>query len=355
MRLPILYRYLIRETASLFFAILLILMAIILGFRLSSLLGRAIRGNIGLGAVWQLLGFQAVDIVMILAPLACILAGVMTLSRLYRDHEINALYAGGIGRSHLTRALYLFTVPLAAIVLVVSLFVSPQIAERRQDVLELARQEASYALLAPNSFRRLDEDTVIHSGEEEGNKFDRFMIFQEEETQDPPSRSMILADSGYFTSDSGGRRFLKLDKGIRLTWTDDADPENASYTTFEHASLHLPNESGKNRIKLASIPTLALGKNARDQGELQKRFNPALALLVFTLCVPLFAHSAPRQGRLQRLLPAFIAFAVYINLLDGVVKAIAKGKLAVWPGSLSVHALIATLIGVWWLIARWRA
>lgn len=354
MRLPIVYLYLIRETASLFFAILSILMAIILGFRLSNLLGRAISGNIGLDAVWRLLGFRAIDIVMILAPVACILAAVMTLSRLYHDQEISALHAGGIGRSHLIRALFSFTVPLAAVILFVSLFVLPRIAALRQAVLDQARQEASYALLDANSFRRLDDGTVIYSGEQKGDTFARLMIFQHDRTQHQARRSMILSASGHFARASDGQRFLKLDDGVRLAWTDDNAGENASYATFAHARVLLPNDAGEGKIKREGIPTLALTRRAADLGELQRRFNPALALLVFTFCIPLLAHSGPRQGRLQRLLPAFIAFAVYINVLDSFVKAIDRGRLPVWPGSLSVHAATAFFIAVWWLISGRR-
>lgn len=355
MRLPTVYRYLIRETARLFFAITVILMAIILSFRLSSLLGRVISGNISLNAVWRLLGFRAIDIVMILAPVACILASVMTLSRLYHDQEISALHAAGIGRSHLTRALFSFTVPVAGVILVVSLFVVPHVAVLRQNLLDQAKQEASYALLEANSFRRLDDGTVIYSGEEQNDKFARVMIFQNDRTQHPARRSMIVSGSGYFTSASDGQRFVKLDHGIRLAWRDDHLSENASYTTFAQAQVLLPNDAGGKKLKRESIPTLNLTTSAADQGELQRRFNPALALLVFTLCVPLLAHSSPRQGRLQRLLPAFIAFAVYINILDFLVKAIDKGGLPAWPGSLSVHAATAFCIGIWWLISRYRA
>ena len=94
--MPILYRYLIRETLAVFLATNLILLAILLSFRLSTLLAAAAAGNMALSAVWMLIGLQAVRFLVILMPLAFVLAAVMTLGRLYRDHEISAALACGI-------------------------------------------------------------------------------------------------------------------------------------------------------------------------------------------------------------------------------------------------------------------
>ena len=91
--MPILYRYLIRETLAVFLATNLILLAILLSFRLSTLLAAAAAGNMALSAVWMLIGLQAVRFLVILMPLAFVLAAVMTLGRLYRDHEISAALA----------------------------------------------------------------------------------------------------------------------------------------------------------------------------------------------------------------------------------------------------------------------
>jgi len=75
--MPILYRYLIRETLAVFLATNLILLAILLSFRLSSLLAAAAAGNMALSAVWQLVGLQAVRFLVVLMPIAFVLAAVI--------------------------------------------------------------------------------------------------------------------------------------------------------------------------------------------------------------------------------------------------------------------------------------
>lgn len=351
MPLPIFYRYLIRETATLFVAINLILLAIILSFRLSSLLARAISGGISLNAVWQLLGFQAVSVLVILIPIALVLAGVMTLSRMYRDQEISALSAGGIGRGHLLKAMLLLAFPVAILVLGITLFVQPKLYEKRNLLLDQARDQASYQLITPNTFRSLDDGTVIYTGKRQQQGFDQFVILQEDPVQG--ENSLILADYGHF-QENNNERFLTLEKGIRATWQEDLLPQNMSYGHFVSANLHLPNSESKTGFSLRTIPTLKLNHNPKQQAELQNRLNTALALLIFVFSIPLFSWSGPRQGSSQKLLPTFIAFGLYINLLDSVVKAIGKGKLAIWPGSLSVHAAAIALIALWWWLNRRR-
>lgn len=355
MGLPIFYRYLIRETATLFLAILLILLAIIMSFRLSSLLGHALSGDISLSAVWQLLGYQCIMIAVILAPVSFILAGVMTLSRMYAQQEISALFAGGIGRSHLTKIMLYLGIPLALCVLLLSLFLLPEVHSKRELLTDAARQEASYALLDENTFHRLDDGSVIHTGNQVDGKFQDFMIMQTDTKSQPSKHSVIFSDTGNFTSDAQGTRFLELGKGIRVAWVATRDPTKASYVTFTHAQLRLPDNSKDQATSIESKATRELNHSAKDQGELQNRFNPALALIIFTLCLPLLAHSGPRQGRLQKLLPAFIAFAIYINLLNTIVKAISKGHFPIWPGSLILHASVLALIGLWWFLSGRRA
>ena len=110
--MPKIYRALARETLAIFFATLLILLAIILSFRLSNLLASAGRGDIALGAVAQLIAMQALRFLILLAPLSFVLAAMMALGRMHQDLEISALLASGIGYGHQLRALLLTAFPL---------------------------------------------------------------------------------------------------------------------------------------------------------------------------------------------------------------------------------------------------
>ena len=340
--MPIFYRYLLRETGSVFLATCTILLAVIVSFRLSSLLGRAATGNMELSAVWQLIGLQSVDFLTTIAPLAFVLASVMTLGRLYSDHEISALYAGGVGRGHLCRAFVWLALPIAAVLLYITLYFLPGIYSQQEVIRNKAQQEAGMLLFAGNTFRQLDHGLVVHTRELEQGRLQGFFIAQNRDTE----VSAIFAEQGELAG--GDKRVLHLQNGIRLAWQNDDTPFNPVYTAFQSASLQLPNNQIAASDRLRNLPTAALTRSAEHLGEWQTRLNPALALLIFTAALPFFVRNKPRQGRFQNILPAFLIFALYINLLELAVVAVKKGQIPALPGSLWVHAGALLIILLLW-------
>lgn len=342
--MPILYRYILRETGGVFLATCLILLAVIVSFRLSALLGRAASGNMELGAVWQLIALQSVDFLATIAPLAFVLAGVMTLGRLYNDHEISALYAGGIGRGHLCRAFLRLAVPIAAALLCITLYALPGIYSRQDIIRHKAQQEAGMLLFGANIFRQLDYGIVVHTESYEQGALQGFFLAQSANG----SESAIFAASGALSG--GDARVLTLQNGRRIAWQQSADGILApEYSTFQSAELQLPHSTEQAGGRLRNIPTALLDRSAEHLGEWQSRLNPALALIVFTLALPFFTRHKPRQGRFQNILPAFLLFALYINALEFSTLAVKKGRIPALPGSLWVHCAALFLIVLLWM------
>ena len=345
--MPILYRYLIRETLAVFLATNLILLAILLSFRLSSLLAAAAAGNMALSAVWQLVGLQAVRFLVVLMPIAFVLAAVMTLGRLYRDQEISAVLACGIAPKHQTRALILCAAPICLLLLILSLTILPGVYRGQEGLRQQAQQEAGMILFTPNTFRRLDDGTVVHTGAIEGGQLRDFFIARDEPDG---GHSLILAANGEMQGDEQQRHLL-LHHGRRLAWNANHDPAHTTLFTYQNADLRLPGAntlaaSSDNRLR--NLPTRELGSSPEHLSEWQSRSNPAVALLIYALALPLLARSQPRQGRYQKIVPAFIAFALYINLLDLATVAIRKRQLAPLPGSYWLHgAVLALILAAW--------
>ena len=323
--MPILYRYIIRETLAVFLATNLILLTILLSFRLSSLLAAAAAGNMALSAVWMLIGLQAVRFLVILMPLAFVLAAVMTLGRLYRDHEISAALACGIAPRHQTRALLTCAIPIGLLLLTLSMSVLPRVY-RGQEALR--------------------DGTVVHTGAIEGGQLRDFLIARDEPDG---GHSLILADYGEMQGDEQQRHLL-LHHGRRLAWNANHDPAHTTLFTYQNADLRLPgaNTLAANDNRLRNLATSELGTSPEHLSEWQSRSNPAIALLIYALALPLLARSQPRQGRYQKIVPAFIAFALYINLLDLITIAIRKHQIPPLPGSYWLHgAVLATILALW--------
>ena len=72
-------------------------------------------------------------------------------------------------------------------------------------------------LFTPNTFRRLDDGTVVHTGAIEGGQLRDFLIARDEPDG---GHSLILADYGEMQGDEQQRHLL-LHDGRRLAWNAD--------------------------------------------------------------------------------------------------------------------------------------
>ncbi|MCB1814701.1 MAG: LptF/LptG family permease, partial [Candidatus Competibacteraceae bacterium] len=79
--LTIVDRYLLREVALTFSATVTVLLAMVLSYRLARYLSQATQGLLAQDAIWSLLGLQAVRFLVILIPLASLIAIMLALGR----------------------------------------------------------------------------------------------------------------------------------------------------------------------------------------------------------------------------------------------------------------------------------
>lgn len=341
--MPKLYRQLLRETYGVFFATLLILLTIILSFRLAGLLNSASQGNIALGAISQLLGLQALRFLVLLAPVAFILGAMMTLGRWHRDLEITALLAGGIGYGQQLKALLMGGLPLGLFLLYLQLFILPWVYQQQELIQKQAQQEASLLLFQPNSFRTLPDGSVVYTEEIEGHRLKEFFLLR----QDKKEKSLITADAGEFTLSPNAKIFT-LFGGKRLAWTGDFEKINEAQFKKAEIILPMPEQISSNRLR--NIPTAELNHSPQHLGELWTRINPSLALCIFIGILPLLARGAIRGGRYQKVLPAFLLFALYINLLDFLVSQIKKERLPILT-HFYLHFGVLFFIFIYWQLS----
>ncbi len=341
--IPTLYRYIIRELLAVFFATCFILLAIILSFRLANLLSAAASGEVTLHAVWQLIYLQSIRFLVVLMPLAFVLASALTFGRLYRDHEISAMLAAGIGQTHLLKALIWIASPIALTLAALTLNILPGIYQRQEHVLQQAQQEAGLTLLTPNTFQQIDTGIIAYTSAIKNGLLADFFVSIDQGQQ----HSIITSQTGNI-QEKTHHRFLHLQDGQRFSWTDGFAASQISIEDFKEGILRMPSAKVVNSNRLRTIPTLELNDSITHQAEWQTRLNPILALCIFTLSLPLLTQIKPRQGRYQKILPIFLLFALYINLLDTFVTMIKKETIAIYPGSYSIHMAVLVLITIMW-------
>src|SRR4030095_3324413 len=153
----ILDRYLLREVLGASFAVTLLLMLILMCYRFARVLGEAAAGALPRDAVLTRLGLTSVYYLLILAPFGLFLGVMLALGRLYRDSEMTAISACGIGPVPLLRAL-----PLLAWL---ARDIAPWAAEQALLTKRLAQRDAEIGILEPGRFKSADDGNIVFYAE----------------------------------------------------------------------------------------------------------------------------------------------------------------------------------------------
>ena len=167
LKLPIkiLDRYLLWETAQTWLAVTGLLLLILLANNFARFLGEAASGKLPSDVVFKLLALTSVHYLIVLIPVGLFLGIILTLGRLYRDSEMAALMACGVGPRELYRPLYVFSISLAVILAGLTLYIGPWSAQASLMLRKNAEQEAQLGQFESGRFKgsRLSFTTSKHS------------------------------------------------------------------------------------------------------------------------------------------------------------------------------------------------
>jgi lipopolysaccharide export system permease protein len=359
----ILHRYLFREVLQVFAAVLAVLLLVYVSNRFVRYLAQAASGYISNDLIVELMLLKLAENMAILVPLALYLAVLLALGRMYRDSEVIAMSAGGIGVRRVAHALVWFAGGFALVVGMLSLFISPHAAQLQQSLFEQAKGKAQIAGIQPGRFREFGSgervvyvESIAPDGESMRNVF--------VEVRRPTGRDLLVAESAYPSAPGGdGERFMILENGHRYT----GEPGDLDFvvTRFERHAVRLEQQAGPgfSRLEATSSMDLLRERSARHLAELQWRLSlPVSVLLLVLMAVPL-ARTSPRQGRYAKLVTAFVLYFLYNNAIGIARKLVEREELTATVGVWPVHALFgATALALllhqsslgWWLPRRWR-
>ena len=160
-------RYLTREVAFTWLSVTLVLLAILISNQFARILGDAAGGKLPRDAVFTLLGLTSLNYLTILIPLALFLSVMLALGRLYKDSEMTALIACGVGPSELYRPLLRFALVVAVVAGALSIFAAPWALRQVETIRADAEREAQIDALDPGEFRT--SDGVVFYAESRGD------------------------------------------------------------------------------------------------------------------------------------------------------------------------------------------
>lgn len=341
----ILNRYFSRELALTFVAVSAVLLAVVVSKSFVSLLTRVMEGKMSADAVLSLLGLGILEAAILLTPFALFISVMLVLGRLYRDSEIYAIKANGIGQLRLFRYAALFVLPVIVLLGYASVFLAPQIAQQVETIKLEAKERTSVLGLVPGQFieaRQGEWVVFVESTDRESGTARNIFIYDRrgDRISIETARSVQQTDSPELEG-----RSLVLSQGRRY----EGIPGEGNFTvvSFDHHSVRIPELNAApdhDDPELMTAAQLLASHASPELAELQWRLSiPVAALLLVLLAFPL-SVVRPRQGRFAKLGLAIVIYLVYSNLMILAETWVADDRLPSVPGLFAVHGVVALMV-----------
>jgi lipopolysaccharide export system permease protein len=325
--------------AQSFLAVLTVLAAISVTNTLTRFLARVAEGRISVDAVMALLALQSVPLFAVLIPLGLLLGILLAFGRLYRDSEVTAMMACGIGPRHFYRSIFLFGLPLVIGLAWFSLYGAPWALRLASEISLQAEQAAATVLTEPGQFREMAGGRAVAYSEAVDHQSGELQGVFIHTTDGLREVVWVAARGRQFVDTENGARYVQREDGERIDMPQDG--LQVRRMRFERTRVLL--DPGDPTTVVDSLEETPLGEllesaDPRQLAELHWRMAPPIVALVLMLVAPPLSHSQPREGRYARVVVGVLYFVVYVNLL---------GLARIW---LEAEA-IAAVLGLWWVHA----
>lgn len=318
-------------------AVTSVLLLIFLSSIFIRFLGYVASGELQGESVFHLVTLKGISHLGIILPLSYFFAVLLTLGRFYRDHEMTALNACGIGQMGVAKSVLLTTPVVISLVAFLSLYASPWAARKGVELQQQAEERSELSTLIAGRFKESKAGDLIMYVEKTSadNKQMQNVFVQNREGK---NIHVLSSESAYlYTRPENGDEFMVMVNGYRYK----GEPGSADYRIIKfekHAVRIDQKEVESKRLKRTGMPTSALWQADEPKlvAEFQRRLIiPFGALLMVLLAIPL-SHSSPREGRFARLFSAVLIYIIYNNLMNVAQSWLEQGH-------------VPRAIGLWWV------
>jgi len=341
--LSIIDRYILREASKSFAAVLSVLMLILITNGLVRVLQSAASGDLANEVVLKMFGVQSLLVLAQVTPPAFFFSILYSLGRMYRDSEMTALAAGGVGLRRIYRAYLMLAAPLTLLVAGLTLTANPYLNQLKAELKEAQTYGAEVAAAIAGKFTEFKDGTLVFYVEDlsdNGAQLHNVFI----QNRKHGKLGIITAAHGHqYLDEASGDRFVVLSDGRR--YEGEPGGEEFSVGEFESYGIRIAKEDQEqNSLPRNAIPTAELMESdeMRDRSEVQYRFTLPFTLLVFTLVSIPLARALPREGIYGRLFLALLFYFMFMNLLGASDIWMRQGVTPLWMGRWWVHP--ATLL-----------
>ena len=349
-------RYFSRELALTFVAVSVVLLVVIISKSFVSLLAKVMDGKLPADVVVSILSLGILKSAILLVPFALLITVMLALGRLYRDSEIYAIKASGIGSFGLVKYASLLILPLLAILFYLAMFSAPWASQQIEKIKLTARGQTDIYGLTPGQFVEFKQGywvVFIEGVDKDSGTVKNVFIYDRREGDIAIETAQTARQDN--VSELGGESLI-LNQGQRY----EGIPGEGNFTilSFNQHAIRIPEfDTNMDRSDPEFMPTSDLINSGRlvDHAELQWRLSiPIAAVLLVLLAFPLSVTN-PRQGRFAKLGLAIVIYLVYSNLLILAESWVANGKLPALPGLFVIHIVLAVVIVILTLRQRFAA
>lgn len=339
------------EVLASWLSVLLILLLVVTSTETVHLLAWIADGRITADALLPLLFNSLLEFAVLLIPLSLLLGVLLAFGRLYKDSEMTAVMAAGLGPFQWYKPLLIVAGPVSLLMLVLMTFVMPSISEHRDELLASSKNRADLKSLMAGRFNASSKgdavffmESLSESGDVMNHVFHQQSRRIENHGDNHRENHIDIAESA-INKLIDEKNYMVMQAGSHYI----GNPGQADFRVIEYSEYGVyvpdaPTQAVRRSIK--SLPTQQLWNStqASHRGELQWRFTVPVATLIIALLALPLSHTTPRSGRYAKLALAILAYLVYSNLL-GVGKTwIVQQKVPEWLGTWWVHGLALTLL-----------
>lgn len=345
----IIQRYLFREVLRAFAAVIAVLVLVYVSDRFVRYLGDAAAGKLSSDLLFRLLLLKLASNLDLLLPAAIYLAVLLGLGRLYKDSEVVAMAAGGIGGWRLLTGVFWLGIVFATGVAVLSLYVRPRVEALQTATYTRARDESDITGIFPGRFKQFGSgDDIAYVQSIDGDARTMRNVFVQ--LRDPQRDAVLVSRQAFLIRhDRNNDRFMVMENGHRYQ----GKPGSVDYsiTAFHRYGVRVEQNDnaaqGVNTDEM-TLTQLLSSSNPRYAAELQWRLaHPISTLLLMLLAVPL-ARTSSRQGKYAKLFIAVLIYFIYNNMLGVAQNLVERGSLSplvgLWPVHVGLALVIAALL-----------
>ena len=323
-----------------------LLILIFIGFSAARQLSMAAEGQLDILTAFKLIGLNTLITLEILLPSAFFFSVLSAIGRLYRDSEMNALYAAGVSRARILEAVLKLALIIALITGFISIVGRPW-AYRTSYALEAAAAaEFDLKKMATSEFVDIDgsDYTFIAKGVDLEQGLHKGVFLQKTHGENTRSEIIVAESAALPTLNPGQAMQAEFYNGYNYLL--DNHGRRDMTLQFKELIVRLPNQEAQERYRRKAEATvnLATSSEPRDIAEYQWRVTTPLATILLGLIAVPLARSAPRESRFRNFAIALVVYVALFSMISVMRTWIEQEKLGALPGLWSAYAIQAVLL-----------